>query len=155
MTVNDPALDSPPTRPALALPDSESPVAPPPPPVPPDRITRVTRAVAFAAWLALIVLGLAWELIVAPTGHGTLALKVLPLLPAAMGLLRFRLYTFRWLSLLVWLYVAEGLVRAASDRGVGALLATAEVLLALLLFTACVVHIRWRLRGARPGTPAR
>ena len=30
--------------------------------------------------LALIVLGLAWELWLAPTGRGTLALKVLPLL---------------------------------------------------------------------------
>ena len=28
-----------------------------------------------------------------------------------------RLYTYRWMSLLVWLYVAEGAVRATSERG--------------------------------------
>ena len=33
------------------------------------------------------------------------------------GLLRNRMYTYRWLSLLVWLYFTEGVVRAASDRG--------------------------------------
>jgi hypothetical protein len=33
------------------------------------------------------------------------------------GLLRHRLYTFRWLSLLVWLYVTEGLVRAPATAG--------------------------------------
>jgi uncharacterized membrane protein len=144
MNVNDPALKPPPSLAATAT--SAGPPIGDPPAVPADRVVRVSRAVAIAAWLALIVLGLGWELIVAPTGRGTLALKVLPLLPAAMGLLRFRLYTYRWLSLLVWLYVAEGLVRAASDRGVGAVLGVVETLLGLLLFTACVVHIRWRLR---------
>ena len=39
-----------------------------------------TRALAVGATLALIALGLAWELWLAPTGSGTLAIKVLPLL---------------------------------------------------------------------------
>jgi hypothetical protein len=56
----------------------------------------------------LIVLGLAWELWLAPTGSGTLALKVLPLVAVLAGLLRHRMYTYRWLSLLVWLYFTEG-----------------------------------------------
>jgi uncharacterized membrane protein len=107
-----------------------------------------TRAVAVASLLALIALGLAWELWLAPTGRGTLALKVVPLLLPIAGLLRNRMYTYRWVSLLVWLYFTEGVVRAASDRGASVPLALAEVLLCLVLFAACAAHGRWRLRDA-------
>ena len=108
-----------------------------------------TRAVAVASVIALIVLGLAWELWLAPTGNRTLALKVLPLLLPLPGLLRNRMYTYRWLSLMVWLYFTEGVVRATSDRGPGAMLGLIELLLCLLLFAACAAHVRWRLRHAK------
>jgi uncharacterized membrane protein len=115
---------------------------------------RRTRWVAVASLVALIALGLAWELWLAPTGRGTLALKVLPLLLPLPGILKNRMYTYRWLSLLVWLYFAEGAVRATSERGTGALLATIEIVLCLLLFAACAAHVRWRLRNAKAaGTP--
>lgn len=116
----------------------------------PARVVH-TRSVALACLLALIVLCLAWELWLAPTGRGTLALKALPLVLAVPGLLAWRLYTFRWLSLVLWLYVAEGAVRAASDRGLGAPLALLEVVLCLVLFAACAAHIRWRLTAAKAG----
>ena len=118
---------------------------------PPSLPARVvwSRALALACLLALIALGLAWELWLAPTGRGTLALKVLPLLLALPGLLNWRLYTFRWLSLVLWLYVAEGAVRATSDRGLGAPLALLEVVLSVLLFVACAAHVRWRLSAAK------
>ena len=122
----------------------------------PTATVRRTRALAVAATLALIALGLAWELWLAPTGRGTLALKVLPLLLPLPGLLRLRLYTYRWLSLGVWLYVAEGAMRAGSERGVSATLAVIEVVIALMLFTACCFHIRARLRaGAALAVAAR
>ena len=122
----------------------------------PTAAVRRTRALAVAATLALIALGLAWELWLAPTGRGTLAVKVLPLLLPLRGLVRLRLYTYRWLSLGVWLYVAEGAVRASSDQGVSATLAAAEVVIALVLFTACCLHIRARLRaGAALAVAAR
>jgi len=108
-----------------------------------------TRIVALGSVLALIALGLAWELWLAPTGSRTLALKVLPLLLPLAGLWRNRMYTYRWLSLMVWLYFTEGIVRATSDRGAGVPLAIAEVLLCLLLFAACAAHVRWRLRAAK------
>ena len=114
-----------------------------------DSSVRWTRTVALASLVALIALGLAWELWLAPTGRGTLALKVVPLAFALPGLLRNRLYTYRWLSLLVWLYVTEGLVRATSDRGAAAVLAMIEVVLCVLLFAACGAHVRWRLRRAK------
>jgi uncharacterized membrane protein len=109
-------------------------------------IVRV-RALAVASLLGLILLGLAWELWLAPTGNRSLALKVLPLALALAGLLKQRLYTYRWVSLLVWIYFTEGVVRATSERGtVVVALAAAEVALSLLLFVACVMHVRRRLR---------
>jgi uncharacterized membrane protein len=108
-----------------------------------------TRAAAVGSVIALIALGLAWELWLAPTGNRTLALKVLPLLIPLGGLLRNRMYTYRWLSLMVWLYFTEGVVRATSERGAGVWLGTLEVLLCLLLFAACAAHVRWRLRNAK------
>jgi uncharacterized membrane protein len=111
-------------------------------------------AVALSRWLAagsllgLIVLGLAWELWLAPLrpGGSWLVLKVLPLCFPLAGLLRNRMYTYRWVSLVVWLYFAEGAVRAYSDRGLSARLALLEVALCLALFAACVLHVRTRLR---------
>jgi uncharacterized membrane protein len=118
-----------------------------PPALPPS--IAWTRGVALSSVLALIALGLAWELWLAPTGRGTLALKVVPLLLPLPGLWRRRMYTYRWLSLLVWIYFAEGVVRAASDRGPGVALAAIEIVLCLLLFAACAAHVRWRLRAAK------
>jgi uncharacterized membrane protein len=114
-----------------------------------------TRGLAVASLLGLIVLGLAWELWLAPTGSGTLALKVLPLTIPLAGLLKHRMITYRWVSLLVWLYFIEGVVRASGDRGLSAGLAGVEIVLCLLLFTACTLHVRWRLRAAAlTGTPS-
>lgn len=126
---------------------------PPAPPHAPEATLPATiawtRAAAVGSVIGLIVLGLAWELWLAPTGNRTLALKVLPLLLPLAGLLRNRMYTYRWLSLMVWLYFTEGVVRATSDRGAGVRLGTVEVLLCLLLFAACAAHVRWRLRNAK------
>jgi uncharacterized membrane protein len=109
-----------------------------------------TRALALGGVLALIALGLAWELWLAPTGSGWLALKVLPLLLPLPGLWRNRLYTYRWVTLFVWPYFIEGAVRAASDQGLGAVLGLIEAALCLLLFLACTLHVRARLRQGPP-----
>jgi uncharacterized membrane protein len=110
-----------------------------------------SQRVAVAALLGLIALGLAWELWLAPTGSGMLALKVLPLTIPLAGLLKRRLYTYRWVSLVIWLYFIEGVVRASGDGGLSALLALAEIALCLVLFTACTVHVHWRVRRHREG----
>ncbi|MCW5663515.1 MAG: DUF2069 domain-containing protein [Piscinibacter sp.] len=114
-----------------------------------------TRALAVTGLLGLIVLGLAWELWLAPTGNRTLALKVLPLTVPLAGLLKNKLYTYRWVSLFVWLYFIEGVVRASGDRGLSAQLALVEIALCLLLFAASAMHVHWRLtqakRHAAPG----
>ena len=114
------------------------------------------RRAAVACTLALIVLGLAWELWLAPLrpGGSWWAIKVLPLCLPLPGLLKNRMYTYRALSLLVWLYATEGLVRVGSDRGLSQLLAGAEVLLCVALFVACTIHIRLRLKAARAALAA-
>ncbi|MCI1192906.1 DUF2069 domain-containing protein [Calidifontimicrobium sp. SYSU G02091] len=117
-------------------------------PAAPDGVVRLTRAMAVGSLLAMIVLGLAWELWLAPTGNRTLVLKVLPLAIPIAGLLKHRMYTYRWVSLLVWLYFTEGVVRATSDSGLSAVLAAIQVVLCLVLFTACALHVRWRFRQA-------
>lgn len=117
----------------------------------PDPVVQKLRSASLAALAALIVLGLAWELVIAPTGSGTLAIKVLPLVPALFGLWRHRMYTYRWLSLLVWLYFGEGLVRATTERGASQVMALLEIALSCVLFAVCVVYIRRRLNvGAQP-----
>ena len=115
-------------------------------PLPP--VVAWSRAVAVGSLLGLIVLGLAWELVLAPTGNRTLALKVLPLAVPLVGLLKNRMYTYRWVSLMIWLYFIEGVIRASGDRGLSAWLAGIEVLLCVVLFAACAVHVRWRLYRA-------
>ena len=127
------------------MPSSQSAVVPP--------HVEATRWVAFASAVGLIALGLAWELWLAPLrpGGSAWALKVLPLLFAVRGLYLRRMYTYRWTSLLVWLYFTEGVVRA-TGRGLGDSLplAVLEIVLSLLLFAACALHVRLRLRKASP-----
>ncbi|RMX04272.1 DUF2069 domain-containing protein [Corticibacter populi] len=109
------------------------------------------RLLVVGAVLALIVLCVGWELFWAPIGTGgsLLALKALPLCLPLGGLLRNRLYTYRWLSLLIWLYFTEGVVRATTEAAPGAWLAALEVLLSLLVFGGCAAYVRLRLRNGQ------
>jgi len=109
-----------------------------------------------SALLALIALTLAWELWLAPLrpGGSWLALKALPLVLPLPGLLKNRMYTYRWVSLFIWLYVTEGIVRASGDRPPGNQLALLQVLLCVVLFTACALHVRLRQKHARQSAAA-
>ncbi len=120
----------------------------------PERLQRIqqVRGLCLGMVLGLIALGLAWELKLAPLpgGTGALALKVLPLTFAVAGMLRHRLYTFRWMSLLVWLYFTEGVVRGTSDAGVSQVCAWAEIALSTGLFVGCAVYVKLRLKVLPP-----
>ena len=116
----------------------------------PPAVRRARNGVA-TVLLLLALLCLAWELWLAPTGSRFLAFKVLPLVLPLPGLLKLRLYTYRWVSLVVWLYFIEGVVRSVGDRGLSAQLAMAEVLLCLILFAACAAHVHLRLRRSPEG----
>ncbi|NWG86944.1 MAG: DUF2069 domain-containing protein [Hydrogenophilaceae bacterium] len=109
-----------------------------------SNLKTVSHWLSIASLIALILLCLAWELWLAPLrpGGSWLVLKVLPLLAPLFGILRGRLYTYKWASLLIWLYFTEATVRAWSDAGLSAQLALVELLLSLLFLVSAVLFIR-------------
>jgi uncharacterized membrane protein len=109
-----------------------------------------SRRLAVASLIGLIALSLAWELVLAPLrpGGSWLVLKALPLCLPLAGLLKNRMYTYRWVSLVVWLYFIEGVVRAYGDAWPSNALAGLEIALCLSLFTAAALHVRLRLYHA-------
>ena len=112
---------------------------------------HLSRWLAVGSLIGLIALGLAWELWLSPLrpGGSWLALKVLPLCIPVAGLLKNRMYTYRWVSLVVWLYFIEGVPRGWGDKPPGNWLGMLEVALCLVLFVACTLHVRMRQRNAR------
>ncbi len=115
------------------------------------RQVNLSRWLAVCSLVGLVVLSVAWELLLAPIkpGGSLLALKAIPLCVPLAGLLKNRMYTYRWVSLLVWLYFTEGVVRAYGDRAPSNYYALLEVFLCLTLFAACALHVRLRLRNAK------
>lgn len=117
----------------------------------PSSDVAATRWLAVGSLLALIVLCMAWELWLAPLREGGswLFIKALPLAFAVIGLLKRRMYTYRWLSLLIWLYFTEGVVRAWGDPAPSRWLALGEVALCIVLFVACTAHVRLRQKAVK------
>ncbi|NMF96123.1 DUF2069 domain-containing protein [Aromatoleum toluolicum] len=113
---------------------------------------RALNLVATALLVALIALCVLWEAWLAPLrpGGSWMILKALPLMGAFLGVLKGRRYTYQWLTMLVLLYLVEGVVRAM-DPGLAGKLAIAEAVLAALLF-ACAV---WYARVSAPSRQAR
>lgn len=96
------------------------------------------RWVAVLSCLGLLLLSLAWERWLAPLrpGGSWLMLKALPLLLPLPGLLKGKRYAYQWSSLLILLYMCEGLVRATSDHGLSQSLAIVETLLTIVYFVS-------------------
>ncbi len=117
----------------------------------PVRQARLLHLCALTSLLALILLGLAWELWLAPLrpGGSWLVLKIAPLLLAVPGLWRRKLYTLQWTSMLILIYVIEGIVRATSDRGPSATLGWVEVVLTVVYFVSVVAYLRPYKRAAK------
>ncbi len=99
---------------------------------------RRYRWVAVFACIALIVLSFAWERWLAPLrpGGSWLMLKALPLLLPLPGLLKGKRYAYQWSSMLILIYVCEGLVRATSDAGLSQILGVVETILATVYFVS-------------------
>lgn len=98
---------------------------------------------ASASLIALIFLCLGWELWWAPLkpGGSWLGLKAVLLLTPLFGILRGKRYTYQWTSMLILLYLTEGVVRA-NDPAPGGQLAIAETLLSVLFFVVVVLYSR-------------
>jgi uncharacterized membrane protein len=105
---------------------------------------KALRLTASASLAALIALCLAWELWLAPlrSGGSFLALKVLPLVLPVAGIVQGTRRAYQWCSMLILLYLAEGAVRAWSERGASQLLAALEIALSLIVFAAVVAYAR-------------
>ena len=109
---------------------------------------RLLRYLSSATLVALLVLALAWELKLAPLrpGGSWLALKALPLLLPLKGIVGGSLYTYRWSTMLVLAYFAEGCVRAYAEPPPVAVLALVEIALASVFFVSTIAYVR----AARP-----
>ena len=107
-------------------------------------MARASQVIAAAALVALIALCLAWELWLAPLrpGGSLLALKALPLALPLMGILSGKRYTYQWSSLLILAYLAEGVTRVWSERGLSQNLASIETGLSVAFFAAAVSYAR-------------
>jgi uncharacterized membrane protein len=106
---------------------------------------------AATSLIALIVLCLAWELVLAPLrpGGSWLVLKVIPLLLPLRGVLKRDLYTMQWASMLILLYLAEGMVRATSETGISSILGWTEAALVTVFFFCSILYLRPYKRAAK------
>ncbi|ANN66500.1 DUF2069 domain-containing protein [Bordetella bronchialis] len=115
-------------------------------------LNRNLRLACVLALLALTLLCVLWETVLAPVrpGGSWLLLKALPLAIPLRGIVRGNLYTYQWASMLILLYVMEGAVRVVSDTApVSAMLAGAELALSLVFFACAILYVRPAKRAAR------
>lgn len=98
---------------------------------------------SIAAWLALIALGLAWELTLAPLrpGGSWLVLKVVPLMLPLPAMLRGSAYAMQVALFIVLLSVLEGSVRLF-EPSPSAWLAALQCVLAIAFFVAAIIYLR-------------
>ena len=107
---------------------------------------------AISSLVGLIVLGLAWELWLAPLrpGGSWMALKVVPLLIPLRGVIKRDVYTLQWSSMMILIYFAEGIVRATSDRVyLSAVLGGIEVALVTIYFFAAIYYLKPYKKAAK------
>ena len=100
---------------------------------------------ALLSLLGLIILCVLWETWLAPLRPGgtLLFMKALPLAFAVRGVARGSLYTIQWASMLVLLYLMEGVVRAMSDpAGPSIALAWVEIFLSVVFFMTAILYVR-------------
>ncbi len=108
-----------------------------------DRL-KALQLGASASLVALILLCLAWEALLAPLkpGGSLLMLKAAPLLIPLFGILKGKRYTYQWASMFILFYFTEGVVRAWADKGLSAKLALVEVALTLLFFVCTIFYAK-------------
>jgi len=116
---------------------------------------RAAWKLAAASWVALLVLAVLWEWLLAPLrpGGSWLVLKAVPLLLPLRGVLRGDVRVMQWALLLVLPYVAEGAVRAADAPPAGTMAMIAAAV-GLAFFVAAIVYLR-PFKAAARARPAR
>ena len=99
---------------------------------------------ALGSLIALIILGVLWELFIAPLrlGGSLMALKVLPLLLPLPGILRGKVYSFQWATLLILFYFAEGVMRLFDQNLASQICAALQVIFSIVFFIYAIIFIR-------------
>lgn len=126
-------------------------ITPPTAPVQPTLNVALQRTTMLSL-LALFILCILWEIWLAPlrAGGTLLFLKALPLAFAFRGVSRGSLYTIQWASMLVLLYLMEGVVRVMSDPpGPSIAMAWIEIFLSSIFFFAALFYVRPAKRLAK------
>jgi uncharacterized membrane protein len=112
------------------------------PSAPNAKVALAARA-TIVTLLALTLLEILWELVLAPLpGARWLAVKALPLAALLPGVARGARRPRQWLALLAPWYVAEGIVRAYTEPGRHGLVAGMAAMLALLTFVSVLAWLR-------------
>ena len=97
----------------------------------------------FFGLVFMISFGIIWETILYPLREGSLLwLKVLPLVPSLIGTYRRELRTIQWLTLLLWLYIAEAIVRVSSDPNENLIWSSLWLILSLFTLLASLKAVK-------------
>ncbi|MDO8712893.1 MAG: DUF2069 domain-containing protein [Polynucleobacter sp.] len=101
------------------------------------------QLIATAAFVDLFILCVSWEWFISPLrpGGSWLILKGIPLLFAIPGLWKGKVYTMQWASMLILLYITEGLVRIL-ETGANFWLAALETALGTLAFVCLLIFLK-------------
>jgi uncharacterized membrane protein len=101
------------------------------------------QLIATAAFVDLFILCVAWEWFISPLrpGGSWLFLKAIPLLFAIPGLWKGNVYTMQWASMLILLYITEGLVRIL-ETGTNFWMAALETALGTVAFICLLMYLK-------------
>ena len=101
------------------------------------------QLIATAAFVDLFILCIAWEWFISPlrSGGSWLILKAIPLLFAIPGLWKGNVYTMQWASMLILLYITEGLVRIL-ETGANFWMAVLETTLGAVAFVCLLIYLK-------------
>ena len=101
------------------------------------------QLIATAAFVDLFILCIAWEWFISPLrlGGSWLILKAIPLLFAIPGLWKGNVYTMQWASMLILLYITEGLVRIL-ETGANFWMAVLETTLGTVAFVCLLIYLK-------------
>ena len=101
------------------------------------------QLIATAAFVDLFILCVSWEWFISPLrpGGSWLILKAIPLLFAIPGLWKGNVYTMQWASMLILLYITEGLVRIL-ETGANFWMAVLETTLGTVAFVCLLIYLK-------------
>ncbi|WP_114662366.1 DUF2069 domain-containing protein [Polynucleobacter necessarius] len=101
------------------------------------------QLLATAAYIDLFILCVAWEWFISPLrpGGSWLILKGVPLLFAIPGIWKGNVYTMQWASMLILLYITEGLVRIL-ETGANFWMAVLETSSATIGFVCLLIYLK-------------